>query len=324
MRVGRFVGTLIMVLDFILAAETGARADDGDARVVGETLFREGRRLMETGEVAEGCRKLEESQRVDPAAGTLLALAACHEMEGKIATSWSEFAQSVLIARRDGRSDREQFARAHLAKLEPQLPRVIIDVPAVSRVPGLVLSRNGTDLTEVTWGLPIPCDPGEVVVTARAAGRMPWRYAKTIGPGETLKVVVPLLGQIEPEPAHSPGARPTTNERTAAGVAPRRTLALAIGGFGLAAIGVGAGFGVDAIDKAKDVEHGCPIVGGLEKCTSSAVATNDAAKTSATIANVGVGVGLLALAVAGYLFLTAKPSVMTTASAGGMGAVVEF
>src|SRR5688572_3592069 len=107
-----------------LAAAGPARAQGrGVSIATAEALFREGTALLDEKKFAEACPKLAESHRLDPATGTLLALAFCHEGEGRLASAWAEFAEVAGRAREEGRTDRELVAREHAANLEPRLAR---------------------------------------------------------------------------------------------------------------------------------------------------------------------------------------------------------
>ena len=128
------------------------RASEGasvstDNRALAEVLFFTARGMMEAQRYPEACQKLAESYRLDPAAGTLLNLAVCHEKQGRIASAWGEFTQSANDAKHAGRADREELAREHAAALEPDLPMMTIEVPKAIKVADLELLRNGVTLS---------------------------------------------------------------------------------------------------------------------------------------------------------------------------------
>src|SRR5262245_38471557 len=125
-----------------LAAAPGARAESvPDATAPAEALFQEGRSLLIAGKVDEACPKPEESQRLDPAAGTLLALALCHERQGKLAKAWAEFVDIEGRSRRDGRADREQMARQRAEALRPRLSTLTLRLPpGAAQTPGFTVS----------------------------------------------------------------------------------------------------------------------------------------------------------------------------------------
>ena len=99
-----------------------------EASPVAEALYREGKRLIEANRVAEACIKFAESQRVEPATGTLLNLANCHEKEGKTATAWAEFTQVAGTADLKGQTRRAAFAHEHADALEKNLHSLVVDV----------------------------------------------------------------------------------------------------------------------------------------------------------------------------------------------------
>lgn len=313
MRLIRFATVAVTCGAVMLGSSMAHAQVSAEARTAAESLFREGRRLMDEGKTPEGCRKLEESFRLDPASGTLLNLGVCHEKEGKIATAWGEFSLAVSMARQDKRPDREELAQGRANALEPLLPKVTIDVPAEARANGLEVLKNGTVLGSGAWGASLPTDPGDVTVEARAPGRKPWRSVVKVEPKGTMSVAVPAL-QIEEIPLvpvaggeDTEGARPNQTKRTAALVA---------GGVGIVALGVGTVFGIQTFSKKSESDTNCPEATG---CTQQGVDAADAAKTSATIANIGIGVGVAAVAVGAYLWFTSGPSKPPTTPAAALG-----
>src|SRR5687768_8531645 len=76
------VVVVVVAAVVVLASARGrALAQPRDA-AAGEALFIEGRRLMKVGDRPAACAKFAESQRLDPAVGTLANLADCEEQRG--------------------------------------------------------------------------------------------------------------------------------------------------------------------------------------------------------------------------------------------------
>jgi hypothetical protein len=289
-----------------VASIAGAQPSPDD-RAAAESLFRDGRRLMDEGQTAQGCRKLEESQRLDAAPGTLLNLAVCHEKEGKIASAWADFNQALAQARKENRPDRESLAREHIAAIEPRLPRLVLEVPAASRVPGLKVSRNGSPLHEGAWGTAIPVDPGDVIVEAEAPGHKKWSTTVRLDIKGQQSVSVPLLEtapvEATPAPASSNAAPPPPAWTG------RKTAGVALGAAGVVALGVGGIFGLKALSKRSDSDAQCPTgPDGKIHCTQVGVTANDDARSAARISDLGLGLGVVLAAAGGYLFFAGGES----------------
>ncbi len=290
-----------------------------------ESLFDEGKRLMTAGQYAEACPKLEESYRLDPATGTLLNLAACHEKTGKTATAWAEYREAIGAARKDGRSDRVTFATEHAKDLESKLSRLTIAVPADHQVQGLEVRLDGKGLGQGSWGVAVPLDPGQHRVSATAPGKKEWATDLELGAVADLQQVsVPLLSDEtaagaaanDREPAaHQPGVAPGSSspgsghaDRAPGSGAWRRPLGYVVGGLGLVGLGVGVGFVVDRSSKLKDRDAICPS--GVH-CTADDASRIDRltkqARTSGQVAMVGFVAGGLAV-VGGVVLVLTAPS----------------
>jgi hypothetical protein len=305
-------------------------------------LFKEGRALLDAGRVGPACRKLEESQRLDPGGGTLLNVALCHEREGLTATAWTEFTEALGIAKHDDRQQRIEFARAHIAQLEPELSRLTIQVPPSVDAPDLEIKRDGSIVGRAARDSPIPVDPGDHVVEASAPGRATWRQTIVVGGhGDTKTLVIPALeeatGDVTAVASTAPAVAATGDtEPHRAGVPVRasaersdtersgdRPLGLTIGawsaiGLGVAAAGVGTYFGLHAMALKDDADRGCPN----NACTAQGSSQTRDAIRSGDAATVAFGIAGGGLVVGTVLFLVTHPTSRganaTTARASGL------
>lgn len=296
-----------IVLGVLVAGAPAAVAQPTpEGKAIAESLFRDGRALMDEGRYPEACRKLEESQRLDPALGTFLNMAVCHEKEGKIATAWAEFNEAMVLARREGRQDRYELAHERVLAIEPDLPKLSVSVPAEARVKGLEILRNGTPIGSGAWGASLPIDPGDVVIEARAPKFKPWTTTLQIALKEQKSVEVPLL-EAAPEPEPEPVVGPVRPGPKEPPPPPEefwntsRIAGVTLAGVGVVTMAVGGVFGYSALTKQSDSDAYC----SGSTCTDQrGVDLSKDATRNANIANITIGAGALVGAVGALLILT--------------------
>jgi hypothetical protein len=288
----RALRNLVLALVFSLVA-AGARAEPSPAdRALAEQLFRDGRALVEQGRIAAGCRKLAESQRLDPAGGTLMNLARCHKQEGKTASAWAEYSEARDQAAREGRSARVEEATLQLRELEPRLSRLTVALSLeVTRLPGLVVLRNGRRLSLAALDAMI-VDPGSYRIDVRALGKRPHAVKVVVGPnGDSRTVVVRALSDAPP-PSHTEDAA----------MHPQRMAGAVIGAFGLAGLACGVVAGIVALAKQSEADDTCPET----TCSDAgAVSLNYQARRSALVADVALPSGAALTILGAVLFFTA-------------------
>jgi hypothetical protein len=298
----------------LFAAEARAGADE---KIAAEALFDEGRRLMVEGKFAVACTKLEESERMDAAVGTLLYLAECYEKTGRTASAWATFREASSAARAGGQLERARVGQERAARLEPLLVRLTINVAADdAQIPGFTLKRSTEVVPQALWGSAVPVDPGDYTVEASAPGYEPFSRRVTIGK-ESMSTEVPRLvqsaastaptapvngaGPVEPvvtTPAPSPVPPPAANQGS--GLSGMKIAGIVVAGAGVVSLAVGTVFGVNAISKNDDAKKaGCS--GSVCHDPKGVTLTNDA-DSAATVANVTVGLGLAALVGGGLLY----------------------
>jgi hypothetical protein len=292
---------------FALAfAATAAHAQTSKNAAGAEALYEQARGLMARGDFEHACPKFKQSYDLDPGGGTLLNLAECYEKQGRFASAWSSFKEALVTAQRDGRPERVEYAKKHLAIVEPKVSKITIEVPNDANEPRLSVSLDGAPLGGAAWGVGMPVDPGPHQITASAPDKQSYEQTVQIDNGST-SVKIPKLEATTGAPATV--AVDQDVEKKAVVDEPKsgnsqRTVGFVIGGAGVVALGVGSYFGLHAMSKWNTRDDICNKTG----CTDVAKKAGDDAKSAALISDIGFGVGLIAAGVGTYLVLSAKPT----------------
>jgi hypothetical protein len=296
-----------------LACAATARAQPSDTALA-ETLYQQGRALMDQKKYDDACLKFAESHRLEPATGTLLNLASCNEARGKLATAWAQYNDAVIAARRDNREDRVQFARERIAAIEPKLARVTITVPEEAEVAGLEVRFDGVVLGKAAWGVPAPTDTGKHTIEAVAPRKKPWSVSLQLGDSEQKTLQIPVLVDAPPDQSETadettfkPVVTPPTHDRVETDRPVPSGVWIAGGATVLLAIGTGVS-GVLYLDKRNAYED-------ANSDPSSTVGKREDARDEARTWGVMNGVlgiaTLVGAAATGYLYVT-RPEVKKT------------
>ncbi|MDI1443168.1 hypothetical protein [Polyangium sp. 6x1] len=255
----RFIAPALLGAALSLAAAP-ALADDPAAA---EALFRVAKGLMEKKNYAEACPKFEASYKLDPAVGTKLNWADCLEKQGLLARAWAVWGEARDQAKREGDKPRGDLAARRQKELDPRLPQLTVQVKG--SVEGLAVYRDEVKLDPVTFGVPLPVDPGKHVVTLRR-GKDVLKEAsvesKEKGKDEvTLDATdVPppppeQLTQAQPFPGPGPGDKPKDQVTMV-----RRSKGMLVGGI---LLGIAGGFVTIGGLIAVDASHGSPGAWGF-------------------------------------------------------------
>jgi serine/threonine-protein kinase len=179
--------------------------------------------------------------------------------------------------------------------------------------PGLEVRVDSTVLGKASWGVAIPYDPGKHHVTATAPGKKQFKKSITLGAKSDRQEIV--VGALEPGPPQQTGASEVPAKSTVLGTTSTSPSSpesgssnvpiFLIGGIGIVGLGIGTYFGVQATSLSKESNEKCPTTSCED---AAAVEMMHTANRDAWIANVGIGVGVVGVGVATYLFFAGRGS----------------
>lgn len=312
------------LLPAALLVAAGARAGSADA----EAAFREGRKAMQAGDLATACARFADSERIEPAPGTLLNLADCEERTGKLSSAKEHFG---LAASGFPRGDvRRGIAMQRIAEIEKRLAHLTLRLAATA--PADTVVHDGAALVAgADLGAARVVDPGTHVVVVTAPGHADRSYSLTLHDGDQVEQTIDageVVAAAAPAPPVAPAALPSPPVETApasnASGAGVRTAGFVVGAVGVAAIATGAVTGLLALDRASTVKNHC----AGDACDPQGLDAASQGKWLAPTSTATFIAGGVLLAGGAYLAFfwphtSTSVAVAPTATAGGAGAVLR-
>lgn len=288
-----------------------ARAAEPDPA---EIYFERGLDHMEAKRYEAACPAIEESYKLDPRPGTLFTLAECEALRGRLATAIARYDEYLAVhnalpdAQKRKQGDRAKVARAQRDALAREVPQVTLVLPP-DAPEGTTVERDGVAVPAESISAPVPLDPGEHVIKARAPGGAEVELRVRVGKGEkktlTLELKAGPEAAPEPAPAPAPAPPPVTRAPEPApppdsGPSGRRVAAYVAGGLGLAGLALGGVTGTLAIGQKGTVDEHCDGAA----CDHEGKEAADKLQGFGLVSTIGFAVGAAGVGAAAVLLLT--------------------
>jgi len=262
-----------------------------DSTAAAEALFNEARSAMAEKKFDTACDKFRESNRLDPALGTLFNLANCEEQRGRLATASALYRQ--VIERLPAGDGRLPVAKDRALALDARVPRLTLRarhaLPA-----GTVITVAGLARQAASLGSPILLDPGTYRVLVLTPGKATQQYEVTLSEGDSAEFPVDAVPSTPAVFVAAPSDQSARDRR--------QLFAYVAGGVGVTAMTIGFFSGLAALHQKSLGDHNCNDQ--TRTCNQAGLDANGRARTFARISSVGLVVGVVGLGLGTYVWMT--------------------
>ncbi|HMJ09752.1 MAG TPA: PEGA domain-containing protein [Polyangiaceae bacterium] len=299
-----FRSVLGCVVSLLLVASSAAADETQSA-----ALYQQGNELLRTHRYAEAVQRYRAALGEAKNTKALLNLSiALHQLNRNV-----EAADALAAYLEDPAHNPEkvEFARALLATVTAKLATLRLETDAS----GAEVLIDGQSVGSTPLSEPLRLDPGRhSIVLKNSAGST--SETLQLAPGEHRQLELQLgsaIPQTTPRRARSvhearvaaPAAPRNPREERSRSIEGQRLWAIVVGGAGLASLGVGSVFAVNAFSRWHDAEEKCPA----NRCANRGdLELDDDARRAARISTGAFVVGATALAAGAGLWLTAPGS----------------
>jgi hypothetical protein len=297
-----------------------AAAQDDDAAVTAaaRTLAVEGFKLAQNGQCGDAIDKLERAEKLHHGAMVSARLADCYIKVGRLVEGVERLRSVLREPLPTNPSDALQQAYADsktlLEATRPKLATLTVFIDVAPDVEPTV-TIDGHPIPTALLGARRPTDPGDHVITASAPGYLSASRHVALGPGEETSAALALVIDASAPRAQSKAAAASGGGQSDGVAAPPNTGATSsqspssgrnllpayiAWGAGVAALGVGIGFGVAALNNHNDLRAMCPN----NACTSDQSDLLHTAHVNATLSTIGYVTAACGAALGTVLFFT--------------------
>lgn len=328
---------------------TGSALAQARDPAAAEAMFKLGREAMERGDHNAACARFADSQRLEPAPGTLLNLARCEETRGTLVSALEHYRDTIPLL--PAGDERVKVARERASAIEKRLARLTLRLSAGAPA-GTIVKVDSIEITSDELRSARSVDPGKHVISVVTPGRPDSQSEVTLGEGEQKEVTVggpatapasrlPEKGASAqggppglPATAHPAGApagggtsgpvgAPPPGDAAGPSFVARHRGSLIMAGIGVVAAGAGAGLGARAMGHFSEVVDACnrqPV------CSKS---DTNALRAEVVGANVLFGVAGAAAITSAAVFIFAekdkkKATVTVTPVLGGANVAIQY
>src|SRR5580692_1576502 len=301
------------LLTAVAFAGAGRADTEDDQKAAARLLGTDGVRAAMSGDCAGAVDKLTRAEALVHAPTTALPLARCEIQLGKVVAGTEILNRLVreTLSPTAPRSwvDAQKAAGTLLESTEPRIAKLRIHLDGVpAGAPNLKVTVDGENVPTVLLDNDRPTDPGPHHVAAEADGFATASSDVTLADGQALTVSLHLDPRLQGPaatavPATQPLAAQASFTATAAAPVPaNRTPAYVSFGIGGAGLIAGTIFGVLALSAQSHLNSEC---NASKECPTSAQSDVDGLHTDALVSTIGFGVGVVAVGLGTYFFLSA-------------------
>jgi hypothetical protein len=269
-----------------------------EQRAGAQKTFEAGSKLYDTKHYGEALAAFRASYQIVASPNSRLMIARCLRDLGKNAEAYREYDAVAAEAARGGERYKSSAEAATEERDELKAKLAFLTVHVADAPAGTSVKVGETAVAAADLGVALPFEPGQMVVTAANEGASA-RADVTLTAGAASDVELRLAKpESAPPPAVVVAPAPVPVAPPAPSTSPLRTWSYVAGGVGIAGFATFAIFGAMTSSKYSSLQSACP--GG--RCPAGKQGDVDSGKTDQTVANVGLGVGIVGLVAGGTLF----------------------